>query len=125
MLPKRKIKVLKSQLNITDAYGYDEHVIIASNDWEEISEEEFQLLRQYLYHLNRTRKDDFQYIIIEESKESAKDLIHSIRQIIDEDIKALEEKDKKAKALREEKKKKAAQKKIEKARKILEENGVL
>lgn len=94
------------------------------SDWEEVTEEELDILKTFIGY-NYLKDKDLFMVVWEEVKSSVvHDYVKDISAYINKIKKETQERDQKLKAEREERKKKEEQKKIEQAKKLLKQNGI-
>jgi|JI10StandDraft_1071094.scaffolds.fasta_scaffold1011550_1 hypothetical protein len=108
-MPKAKIIYVK----FTGDY-YDDEIKVGSDDWEEVTEEELDILQKW-YHRLPMKFDGYPRLLIQ-STEPIRESMLTLRQFIEKEKKAEE----KAKKEREERKARLAAKALETKKKQLE-----
>jgi hypothetical protein len=109
-----------------DDYDCEQILTQGISDWEEISEEDFEFIRQNLHVLQRVNNHTQQYILVREPEGGALQAIKSIKDEVARAVKA--ELERKAEAKRkqaesaEKKAAKAKAKEIEQLKKLLEKH---
>lgn len=124
-LKMRRIKLIKT-------FGYSNYdseelaAIVGDSDWEECSDEDISFLQSNIWRLNySTQNKEYYHILLEDCTPHIPEKLKDIKNLIAIEIKKSKERNKKEEELKLAKKKKREQTKIEKAKKLLEEAGVL
>ena len=119
-----KIKLFK----VYPKYDYDSMESYLSqtdlSDWEEVTEEELNILQTFIGYDYLKNKDLFMAVWEEVKSNVIHDYVKDISAYINKIKKETEEMHQKLKAEREEREKKEEQKKIEQAKKLLKQNGI-
>lgn len=121
----RKVKILKA----TSQFDYDRYYESAlfhpvAGDWEEVSDKEYNEIRDALRYANQSSSHDFHYIIVEYSEETKEEMFSSASDFKEQMKKKKEKEDKAredAKRKRDEKAQERKRKQLEKLKKELGE----
>lgn len=94
------------------------------SDWEEISESDFNMISEHYNKVNY-ESEGYRVILIEDCTKNATSFIKNIKEEILREKKEKEQREKKRKETELKRKQAAEAKKIEKAKKLLEQKGVI
>ena len=122
----RRVKlfvIYEKEIDSDDYYNQVQILSGSNSDWEEISEEDYQLIRNHAWNLGR--KNKCQYVLIEDDTLNILDRIKSIKDLIKKQEQERLEFQEKREQQEKEQKKKLEQKKIEQAKKLLKAKGLL
>jgi hypothetical protein len=121
----KKIKLIK-MFGWTDYYGDDYGNITPLSDWAELTQEEYEYLKDWVTTQNTNGYREFNYVIIEDSKKELVEFIKNIPEFIEKErikAKLAEQERQRIIELNAEKKKARKLEQLEKLKKELESNG--